>query len=172
MATLYEISGDLTALAALLEESGGDVSEIDAEAAIDTWLNELGAARDVKLDGYAALIREYEARAEARKLEAHRLTESAKSEANKAARLKERLKQFFALHGLKTLETRRFRLTLANNGGKLPVRVLAENQGAIPDEFCRFKREVDLESIRAALEAGESLEFAEFGERGQSLRIK
>ena len=172
MRTLIEISDELRAMEQQLEDLGGDITTPEVEKAIDAWLESLGRERDEKLDNYAAWIRDIELRSEARASEAKRLTERARIDANRAGHLKERLKHFFQLHGYTKIETRRFRLVLANNGGKQPVRVLAEDTGAIPDEFCHFRRDPDLDLIREALEAGEPLEFAEMGERGQSLRIK
>ena len=45
---------------------------------------------------------------------------------DKADFLKQRLRKFFELVGLKTVETPRYRITLATHGGKQPVVVNAE----------------------------------------------
>lgn len=169
--TLFAISDDLLALDALLEELGGDVTEETTAAAIDDWLGTLGAERDQKLDNYAALIREIEARAEARKTEAHRLAELVRIDTNRAAVLKARLKNFFIVHDLKPIETARFKLSLVNNGGVLPL-VVDLPADDLPEAFQRVKLEVDNDAIRSALDEGEVLPFARYGERGKSLRIK
>ncbi|HEY0005932.1 MAG TPA: siphovirus Gp157 family protein [Pyrinomonadaceae bacterium] len=134
MRTLFAISDDLLALDALLEEMGGDVSEFEVDQAIDRFLSDITTERDQKLDNYAAYIRELEARAAARKEEAHRLAERMRIDTNRAQALKNRLQYFFQLHQLKTVETRRFKLTLCQNGGKLPLN-LAVQPEALPEEF-------------------------------------
>jgi hypothetical protein len=76
--TLFEISTDLLALYDRIEELGGDVTAPDVEQAIDAWFERLSHERDEKLDNYAALIRELEARAQARRDEAKRLADRAR----------------------------------------------------------------------------------------------
>jgi hypothetical protein len=169
--TLYTIREDLDALHDLLYEAGGDVSEADAEAAVDAWLRETDTAMREKLDAYAALMREIESRAVARKEEVRRLAALAKSDDAAAERLKARLLWFFQDQGLERLETERFRFTVARNGGKAPVQVYCDPE-ELPEPYRVVSVRPDLEAIRARLEAGETLEFAALGERGVNLRIR
>lgn len=171
--TLYEIHSDLAALEDLLLETGGDVTDADTEAAIDAWLSETGEAVAAKLDRYAALIREMEERSESRKVEADRLSQLASADANAAKRLKDRLHWFCTEHGLTKVDTARFRISVAGNGGKTPIRLSVEPD-ALPVAY-RIEtvvRKADMEAIREALEAGESLSFAEMLPRGSHLRIR
>ena len=168
--TLFEISEDLEALYAKLEALGGDVSDPDVEAAIDAWFDELSEARDVKLDNYAALIGELEARAKVRREEARRLADRARRDEEQAKYLKNRLVLFFEQHDLKTVETPRYRLTMAQAGGKLPV-LLKADPDQLPEAYQRIKISADLDALREALERGEALAFAELGERSRYLRI-
>jgi hypothetical protein len=171
--TLYEIGEDIVALSNALDELGGDISDPEVAEAIDEWLLENRTNLAAKLDGYASLIRELEARADARKVEAKRLAELARYDENKANRLKERLRLFFEEQGMKKVETARFSLTLANNGGKIPVIVDDEIAPEyLPEGYRRVKYEPDNDAIRAALERGESLPFAHLGDRGSSIRIR
>ena len=119
------------------------------------------------------MISEIEARAEVRIAEAKRLTELANSDKAKVRLLKERLKWFFALHNLKKVETARYKLSLAANGGKAPL-VISDSILAtdLPERFSRVTVEPNTTAIREALEAGEELDFARLGERGTSIRIK
>lgn len=168
--TLFDISNDLLALYDRLEALGGDVTSPDAEQAVDAWFAQLSHERDEKLDNYAALIRELEARAQARKEEAKRLVDRARRDAEQAAYLKQRLLLFFQDHRLKTVETRRYRLTLQRSGGKAPV-LLTTDPETLPTEYQRWKVSADLDAIRAALEDGADLGFATLGERSHYLRI-
>lgn len=168
--TLFEISNDLLALYDRIEELGGDVTAPDVEQAIDAWFERLSHERDEKLDNYAALIRELETRAQARRDEAKRLADRARRDEEHAAYLKQRLMLFFQDHDLKTVETRRYRLTLQRSGGKTPV-VLKTDPDQLPEAFQRWKVSADLDALREALEQGADLDFAELGERGQYVRI-
>lgn len=175
-ATLYEIKDDLDALHALLYEVGGDITEEEAEAAVDAWLRETDEALKDKLDRYAALIRETEAKAASRKEEADRLAALATTDLNTVKRLKARLQWFFEDQGIDKLETSRFKFTLANNGGKarVVVRVPIDD---LPEWARRVTIAADMDAIRGEIEerernGGEPLDFADVLERGRHLRIK
>lgn len=159
-------------LAQQLDETDGDLDGL-VEAWLTALLDEATEQRDQKLDNYASYITELEARAAVRLAESKRLADRARADQNRAKWLKERLQWFFAAHGLKTIETARYRLTLATNGGKAPL-IVDESVCIldIPDEYLEWSAEPDRVKIREALEAGESLPFARLGERGQSIRIK
>ncbi len=167
--TLFDISQDLHGLADHLDNLEGD-DQAQTEAVIQ-WFEELGEERNQKLDNYAALIADLEARAQVRRDEAKRLVDRARIDENKAVLLKERLRLFFESHDLKTVETSRYRLTLAQNGGKLPL-LVDVSVDALPEEYIRLTKAPALDAIRADLAAGKELPFARFGERGSSIRIK
>ncbi len=168
--TLFDISEDLLAFYDRIEELGGDITAPDVEQAIDAWFERLSHERDEKLDNYAALIRELDARAKARRDEAKRLADRARRDEEHAAYLKQRLMLFFQDHHLKTVETRRYRLTLQRSGGKTPV-LLKTDPEELPEEYQRWKVSADLDAIREALEHGADLDFATLGERSSYLRI-
>ena len=168
--TLFDISNDLMAFYDRIEALGGDVTAPEVEQAIDAWFERLSHERDDKLDNYAALIRELDARAKARRNEAKRLNERAKRDEEHAAYLKQRLMLFFQDHHLKTVETRRYRLTLQRSGGKTPV-VLHAEPDDLPEAYQRWKVSADLDAIREALEQGADLDFAALGERSSYVRI-
>lgn len=168
--TLFAISDDLQKLNELLDECSDDAQQ---QELIAQWFEQLGEERDTKLDGYAALITEMQARAEARKTEQKRLAELVAADENRAKLLKERLKWFFEAHDLKKVETARYSIGLQRNGGKAPL-IFKEGLSPteLPEHFQRVTIDPETTRIREALEAGEILEFARLGERGTSLRIK
>lgn len=175
MPTLYEISQDLIAIEELLTETGGEITDDEAGAALEKWFDEIGEQRDAKIDGYCALIREFEARSEARELEAKRLMALAGSDLNNAKRLKARLKGFMEAQGLKKLETPRFRLSVANNGGAQPLMVppaWEAEPASAPEAFQRRVIQLDKDAIREAIRNDEEAHGASLGERGNHLRIK
>lgn len=176
--TLYEISADLAALDALLDDLGGDVSDAAAEAAIDQWFAELGAERDRKLDAYAGLIRDCETLAEAARAESVRLAALSAQRRSKAERLKARLKYFLEQHQITKLNTERFSFNVQRNGGNPPVeftQLITDVRAQLPERFIRVipeQYEMDRSAILDALRSGEALDFARLGEKGTHLRIK
>lgn len=168
--SLFSISDDLEKLNELLDDCSDDTQQ---QQLINDWLEQLGEERNIKLDNYSALIVECTSRAAARKVEAQRLMELAASDENRAKLLKDRLKWFFQTHNLATVETARYKLSLAKNGGKQPL-VLKDGISPIdlPEQFQRVSVDPDTARIRDALERGEVLEWATLGERGTSMRIK
>ena len=170
--TLFSISADIGQLTALLDDLEGE-DAAEQEQIITSWLEQLGEERDRKLDNYAALISELEARAEVRKKEAQRLAQLAASDVKRAEILKERLKWFFETNKMKTVETTRYKLSLTKSGGKPPL--ILDNSVSpteLPEKFQKISVEVDKAAIREALEAGEELDFARFGDRSSSIRIR
>lgn len=171
--TLYMISDDLLALENILAESNGDISSPEAEAALATWEAELSSNLSTKLDGYCSLIAEIEIRAAARQAEAERLRDLARTDQNAADALRERLRFVFETRNLPPVQTDRFRVSLAKNGGKAPldIRVGADE---LPEWAIERKTVVspNKDAIRARLEAGESLPFANLMQRGTRIAIK
>lgn len=165
---LYQITSELQAVIDGILEGGIDSPE--AQQALDEHLAGLDEALDQKAEDYAAVIMSLQARSDARAAEAKRIRELANADATVAQRLKERLKQAMETTGRVRIDTTRFRLTVANNGGKQPM--LIEDQSAIPTEFIVQVPEVDKDAVRAALEAGRAVPGCTLVPRGTSLRIK
>lgn len=168
--SLTDISDDIDALDDLLDEIGGDVT--DCEAAVTQWFAEIGAARDKKIDGYGSLIAEITNRAEIRQQRAAEMLALAESDKKKVTFLKQRLLEFFQLHGITQLHTERFRFTRCKNGGKQPM--FCDEADRLPDEYRRqvIVYKPESEKIRAELECGKELGFARLLDRGEHIRIK
>ena len=174
MPTLYEIESDLQALADILSEVGGDVSDEEAEAAVDAWLAEGKEALAEKVDRYVSVIRESEAKALVLKGEADLFAARSKSNANVAAKLKDRLKFFLESHQMESVEGKRFKVRLQANGGKAPLTVAPEvesDPSTLPAGLYKLVATLDKEAIRAALESGATVNGCAIGERGKNVRI-
>lgn len=177
MPTLFEIGTQIQELCQLPEDEGGDISERKAE--IDACFASLDTERDQKLDAYAALITELEARASIREQEAMRLSHRAHVDADKARWLKKRMQLFFETLGLHSVDTPRLHIVLAGHGGKQPFIVHAAPD-ALPELFQKVRTEIkpDMEAIRIHLEtmgplrSAEGTLLAELGERGRSIIIR
>lgn len=154
--TLFDISDDLIALEQILDEVGGDISDAEAEQAVDKWLEALGEERDRKLESYAWLIKRLEGDADILKAEMDRLRLRKQTAENKARRLKERLETFMIVTEQDRIQTERFTFALQKPGGKPKVELgfyFQEHPEELPEGLRRVKFEPDLEAIRERLEA-------------------
>ena len=168
--SLITLNADMLALQDLLAEIGGDVSDENVAKAIDEWFGEFKMETARKADAYVGLIREFELRAEARAAEAKRMTERANVDRNAAKNMRDRLKWFMEQHGLETIDTERFRLTVRANGGKAPMEITSEAD--VPPEYQVPVMTIDKDKLRADLEAGKTVPGATLLQRGTSLLIK
>jgi hypothetical protein len=70
------------------------------------------------------------------------------------------------------IETSKFRLSVVNNGGKIPL--IIDDESKMPEQFkiVEFKESTDRDAIREALENGEVIEGARLGVRGNRIDIR
>lgn len=170
--TLFDIGADALALYQLLEEMDGDISDPVNAAIVDEFFAENEKNLHTKVDGYGMLIREYEMYLTGLKAEAARMARNAAIEANKIDALKDRLKYFMESTGQTRIKTDRNNFTVANNGGKQPLKITC-SADELPEDF-RLEEIVYkplTETIREAIERGETLPFAHLEPRGTHLRI-
>lgn len=172
--TMFELAEDMRALEELLaQEEEGTFEDADVVA---KWLEELDAKLEDKADRVAAVIRVLDERCASREAEANRLEALATTDARARDRLKARLLELLAAAGRKSVDTKHYRITVAGNGGKVPVIVdEGTDPATLPADYVRVipeRRVVDTDAVRAALEGGASLTFARLGERGRHLRIR
>ena len=175
MTTLFQIGADLTALEELMLEADGEIANDAAGEALEAWFDELGDARDQKIDNYCRLIASVEARASARAIEVARLDNLIETDTNLAKRLKQALKDFLITQGLPKLETPLHKLTVAKNGGKPPLIIpeeWREDAANAPESYHRTLIKLDTEAIRADLLAGDQIPGCELAEPGTHPRIK
>lgn len=167
--SLYEISHEVAELDELLG-SCDDPNAPEIQQAIDRLL-ELTSDRESKIDNYCNYIKSLEALRDARKAESKRLAESAAMTGNKIDRLKKSLQTALQTMDIKKVETERYTVSRAKNGGKLALEV---DESLVPDDFKLTVEtvKVDKDAIREALDGGMVLPFAQYKERGESLRIK
>lgn len=87
---------------------------------------------------------------------------------NRLSRLDELVKATMGQLNVTEIEAGDCLLTLKNNGGVLPLIV----DGTVPEKYTKITIENDNALIREALNNGVKLDFAHFGERGKSIKIK
>lgn len=164
--TIYELTDQYRQLLELAEDPDTDITVFQ-----DT-MEGLEGEIEEKAENYGRVIRELEGRAAALDAEIERMTKLKVAAKRSIMWMKEALQ--FAMEGTgKTkIKTDHFAFTIATNGGKQPMYV-SDKIDDIPEEFRTYPEPVpNKEKIRAALEAGQDLEFAELQSRGRSLRIR
>jgi len=162
MSNLYKLTNNYdTILNMLYEEDADEQMILDTLESIEDEIED-------KADGYAKIIKELEAKQNARKEEAKRLTESARVFENRVKALKNNLFNSMKVTGKTKFATDLFNFNIVKNGGKQALTI----DGEVPKEYTKTIIENDTDKIRQALEAGQKLPFAHLEPRGESLRIK
>ena len=173
---LYEISGKLEDLNNLLEQLEDAIIPDELTEVYQELLAEIDKTKADfydKIDNILALIQSRKKWMQIRKEESDRLNKLIKQDENTIKFLNEYLLRHLQAQEIPKLRTKRFNLTVANNGGKLPVWIDSKlDPQELPKKYQSVTIEVNKKAIREALEAGEKLEFAGFSERGKHLRIK
>lgn len=149
-----------------------------------------------KADSIGFAVKEYEARAEARKAEAERMRASADRDAETAKRIKAMVLEVMQEFGEKKLPGRLFTITRQGNGGLSPL--LIAQPDLIPDRLKMVMVKMSLDAwqhmrkffegaqvacevsapepngsaIRGILERGEGVPGARIGDRGEHVRIR
>ena len=162
MSSLYELTGSYLAVQNMLCDE-----DVDEQMILDTLESIEGELED-KADNYAKIIKELDSMVKARKEEAKRLTNSAKTLENKIEFLKWNLFNTMKATGKTKFATDLFSFSIAKNGGKQGLTI----DGVVPAEYTKTVIENDTDKIRQALEEGTELSFARLEPRGESLRIK
>ena len=167
--SLYAIKSEMESILDAILDGGIDGQE--AQDALNAHLEGLDAALEDKADDYAGMIQSLNMRADARRAEAARIRQLAEMDAALADRLKERLKEAMESVGKLALDTTRFKLRVAANGGKQPLEVAIEPT-ALPQEFQAVTVTANKDAIRKALEAGGTVPGCTLLPRGTGLRIR
>lgn len=166
--SLYELSSECQQLLAMWESAEND----DDRIAISDKLATLSTDLSAKADAYCALIKVAETRADARGHEVERMRKLEKSDNALASQLRHALLTAMTLTNTDRLNTDRFRVSVARNGGKLPL--LIERGVEIPALYMVTETTeiADKDLIRDALERGVEIAGCRLGERGTRLDIR
>lgn len=162
---LYELTDNFLQLQQMLEDP-----EVDSQTLADT-MEAVEGEIEIKADGYAKVIRNMEGSIGAIRQELERLTAKKNRLEAGIKRLKQNLQDHMIATGKKKFKTDLFSFNIQKNGGKAPVILDVKDTSELPDDLVRIKEEPDLEAIRMLLDKG-GCEYAHYGERGESLRIK
>lgn len=165
--SLYDLDADLRDLAAALLDAGGEIDD-DLNDRFDALLD----ARDDKVRGYVAVIRNMEAAADATKAERTRLQNRERALSNSAARLKERLLESMLARGEDAHDTPLGKVRV-QHASKRSVVLKVSGPDELPDQFCRHSLDVDKAALADALAEGdpEAAAVAELAPAAPFLRI-
>lgn len=162
MATMYELTGEFSAVLAMASDP-----EIDAQAITDT-LEAINAEIEVKAENTAIIISELDAEAAKIKAEESRLAERRKALENHAASLKNGL-----YNAMKTTGKEKFKTTLYSfNIQKNPAKLVIDDEKKIPKKyFVPQPAKLDAAALKEYLKTAKTCKYAHL-EQGESLRIK
>jgi hypothetical protein len=166
MATLYELTGQMQALLALMEDP-----DVDPQIVEDS-LEAISGEIEVKADGYARVMAELEARKTAVKAEKDRLAALESSLGKNIDRMKESLKTSMIATGKTKFKTDLFSFSVQKN----PPKVVIDDPSRIYDDFLIPQDpKIDTAAIKNALKNADEAPLWEgiaHLEQGESLRIK
>ena len=178
--SLHQLTAELQDLDELIDSIEGEEITPELEAELEAAVQQLLEQRDStyeqwlsKVDNYCAAITNRHALSKQRKAEAERLSKLAATDSKRVEWMKQQLKSCLESQGVKKLSLHRFSLTISNNGGVLPLKLVCEVE-QLPPQFQRIEVSPDNGAIRQALEAGdiEAQKVAQFGERETHLRVR
>ena len=164
MSRLYDITGNILALQEMLE------SPIDDEDILKDTLEAVQGEYEQKIESYCKVIKNIDADIQAIKTEVTHLNEKKKVLENNIDRLKKAMFESMKATNTTTIKTGVFNVAIQRNGGKLPVIVDVET-AYLPQELVKVTESPDLEAIAKLIDSGNT-QYAHYGERGESLRIK
>lgn len=151
------------------EKTIDQFGELDPD--LDRLLEELEGRIEDKVESYCRIIREMELTAKARSEEAVRIRDLSERDACAAKQMKHRLQYFFALQGVKKIDTKTFRVSVCANGGHQPMEITIPPE-ELPLQFQKVTISANADAIREALNSGGSLAGVTLKARGEHLRIK
>lgn len=164
MSTLYEIKGDLLTVQQMMEDGS-----VEWDVIQDT-LEGLEYEFHLKADGYARIMKNLKAQAEAYDAEIKRMTERKKSLENHAERLKKTLEQAMIETGDEDFNTELFRFKIQDN----PPKLVIDDPNKIPKKYLIPQPpkpdNVAIKELLGGLKDKKN-KWAHI-ERGRSLRIK
>lgn len=163
MSSLYELTGQLLELEEMI-----DTGEYDDDVLLDTW-ESIDAVFEDKADGYAKVIANMSATADAIRAEEKRLADRRRTIENGIKRLKENLQ-----HAMIEADKRKFKTQLFSFGIQPnPPKVVIDDELEIPEQYLVIRKELVLDktALKDDLKSGKQVRGAHL-EQGESLRIR
>lgn len=168
MASLYELTGDYAKFAEIAQQ--GDLDD-DMQAMLDDALANLADDIEVKLEGYAKVIKNFESDIEGLKKEEDRLAGKRKTLENRVKSMKTAMRDAMIATGKLKVKGDLFSFTVRNNA---PSVVMDEQYiENIPEKYLIAQEpKIDKKLLAEDLKDGASLEGIAHLESSQSILIK
>lgn len=143
--------------------------EIDEQVVKDTLEGLMGEI-EVHSEGFVTMIHRLDMELDVCKKNKDEWAAAEKVRKNGKARVMDMIKYAMTQLGITELKAGDETIKIQNAGGQLPV--IVDENATVPERFTKLTIENDNALIRKALEDGEKLDFAHFGERSKVLKIK
>ena len=168
MASLYELTGDYAKFAEIAQQ--GDLDD-DMQAMLDDALANLADDIEVKLEGYAKVIKNFESDIEGLKKEEDRLAGKRRTLENRVKSMKTAMRDAMIATGKLKVKGDLFSFTVRNNA---PSVVMDEQYiENIPEKYLIAQEpKIDRKLLAEDIKAGADLEGIAHLESSQSILIK
>lgn len=143
--------------------------EMDEES-VKGMLDLICADIEVKAEGLVAIKDRLEMELDACEKQEKLWAERKRVRKNSLERLKSTMIAVLDGIGKNDIQAGDVKIHVQNAGGKLPL--IVDENATVPERFTKLTIETDNELIRKALEDGEELDFARFGNRSRTIRFK
>lgn len=158
--SLAEIVKNHKSLDELLVENGGELSDLEQEQIIDSWMSEIKSDLSNKADGYKYKMDQLESASEVLRDRAKMISLAAKTVENMSDNLKSRMKQAMNELGLSEIISNDFKFKLSPLKPKLVLdSKLVDSKYEIPKMIIDLDKESILKDLESGLEvAGAKIE--------------
>lgn len=143
--------------------------EVSEDVVKDTLEGLMGEI-EVHAEGFATMIHRLDMELDVCKKNKDEWSAAEKARKNGKARVMDMIKYAMTELGITELKAGDETIKLQNAGGQLPL--IVDENATVPEKYTKITIENDNALIRKALEDGEKLDFARFGERSKVLKIK
>lgn len=143
--------------------------DVDDEVVNDTLESIMGEI-EVKAQGFISIIERMDMEIDACKKHKDEWAAAEKVRKNRKSRFVDMIKDTLVMLGKTEIQAGDVTMKLQNAGGVPPL--IIDKDATVPERFTKITIENDNELIRKALNEGEELDFAHFGERSKVLKFK
>lgn len=170
MSTLLQIIDEMEVARTALD-GRDDLTEVEREhyeKAITAYLEDLGSQVVVKAEGYIEVLKHIEADEEYLKARAKHYQAKAKTQQNRREWLRSLLYEAMVRQNIQTMKCPSGSISRRATPGQVVINCPDDQ---VPSEFVTYTPSINKAAIKAALESGQKLPWAEIV-RGESLTIR
>ena len=162
--TLFSLAGEYKELYAMMTDT-----DEESEQVVKDTLEAVTGQIEAKAQGYVSILNQLDMEIAACKKQRDEWDARLRVRENNKKYLRQHLLEGMLMLGKDEIQAGNVKIKVTNAGGELPL-VLDENK-PVPDKFTKITIEPDKKKIKAALKAGEKLDFCHYGERAKTIRI-